>query len=153
MIWLGHVAQNTMVNPVWFGRLVSSLDGPINLLNVFKFHILRELHFLCVVKSGSRLASRAKVTSDRVSGLVSCAKVTSDRVSAGLKVATCGSANVTKFTHWRPLWKMRSPLGDKPFWVIKSMVGSWPLKIVPGSQIEKSGSQLAPKKFGQLWAL
>ena len=29
------------------------------------------------------------------------------------------------------------------------MVARWPLKIVPGSQIEKAGSQLAPKTFGQ----
>ena len=28
-----------------------------------------------------------------------------------------------------------------------------PLKIGPASQIEKSGSQLVPKQFGQLWAL
>ena len=48
---------------------------------------------------------------------------------------------------------MRTPLGEQPFWVIKSMMLYIPLKIVPGSQIEKSGSQLAPEKGGQLGAL
>ena len=38
----------------------------------------------------------------------------------GLKVATCGSPNATKFTHWRPLWKMAPKL--------KSLVASRSLK-------------------------